>query len=1599
MTKYDHGYRGVEALREGDGPLPLRRVELERLGARGPFGRGRARVTARLLPPLVSLMRRFRPAGRAFGMRWITRTADIEAVLADPAAFEVPFGREMADLAGGIAFALGDDGALHARQRAAMDHAWRGIDAEHVRERARTVADAVLRDAGGRIDVTGELFPLVAARSAAEVLGLRVDDVPGFADAALACNALLFADPNGDPRFREEGRLGARALRPILADAVRQAMAANGEPAPGVIGRAAEWYRLNGVDREVARGDLLAIAYGLVVGYAPTTGLFAAGAVRTLATDRAAFGVARDAARRLRTENDAEARRAFDRTVLELARFHPALMPGQFRVRTARPLRSDPTRRLRGVRTGEALLVCTAAAGWDRERVVRPGRFDPDRATDAADPSADAAYSLMFGAGLHRCLGTHVALALTAECLASLLALPNVAFEDRRPRIATVGPVPGALHMRWTPVDGHAEQSQIVAAIPLRAEASALALREELKHLSADAELRAGLDATGIVHFASLNVLNLGRRGRETPHLFVELNVDGTPDEALDRIWRQVGTRLGDGLDGYLTDRPATWSDRLLGRAAAAPSPDLRTRIARHRARPSRRPWGDTGLNFVGAGEFSVRQLADEQALADLLDAFVQHEARELGTDEDDASARGADRGGADRGGVSWATRVLEEARRRAAAGGFEHLLHRARSRGPGFAREPVRTWGAFLRRYAAQALTVPVAAFLLATVAVLLLAPWGGWSLLETYVTVWWTPLLALLTAGVGLAVWLRRREGRERVDPRSAPLDHLRDLWEAEGRGGHAQTHITTVSTMKASLLRRLTFALSLHVIASFARLWFRPGFLTDFATIHYARWIRVRGTDQLVFQSNYDGSWESYLEDFITKVHGGQTLVWSNAEGFPATRWLFLDGARDGDRFKRWVRRQQIATPFWYARFPRLTLPQIHRNALIRDGLARARDVAAHRAWIKLFGSMPRKGHEFETGECQQILFRAMGRHEAGTCLPVRFRDPAGARRWLGALADEHVHGGRLDGMQGGTALRVGDTQARSTALFVALSAGGLEALGLPDDPDGAPDEGLGSFPGAFLDGMGRRAFVLGDEGTAPTWIGQGARTREDTRARAPFEAHAVLLLYTLARDDHPAQLAELIAELDRHGIESDRPIDIGRPKDEPRWLGSFGFREGVSQPVMKGTRRAARGDVADHDLVEPGEFILGYPDTRGFVPPEIVVRSDGAALRTLPFSGPPRDTPYPFFGDPRLGDLHDLGRNGSFLVIRQLQTNDAAFDRFVDRSARQLEEELDGGAVFHEQPFPAQAQFSKYGGPVRLADAQAAARFSSREWLADYVRAKLIGRWADGSSLVRHPVVSATANMRLWGHHALLRELQEDDDPSRERRRLRRELEADGAAGRLAWDDDAWNGCLAAAAAAGLSTEGLWRSDAGHDVSDNDFLFGRDDPQGVHCPIGSHIRRSNPRDTPNPHNPDQIGINNRHRLLRRGRPYRETGTDRSTGTLFMCLNANIERQFEFVQQTWLDAPHFQGLNFVPDPVVSAHGGRDRFPVPHPDGLSVLRYGEDGADRTRKAPPRFATFVGGGYFFLPSLAALRYLAQLDTPLRSHEEADTARAAPFVV
>lgn len=160
------------------------------------------------------------------------------------------------------------------------------------------------------------------------------------------------------------------------------------------------------------------------------------------------------------------------------------------------------------------------------------------------------------------------------------------------------------------------------------------------------------------------------------------------------------------------------------------------------------------------------------------------------------------------------------------------------------------------------------------------------------------------------------------------------------------------------------------------------------------------------------------------------------------------------------------------------------------------------------------------------------------------------------------------------------------------------------------------------------------------------------------------------------------------------------------------------------------------------------------------------------------------------------------------------------------------------------------------------------------------------------------------------------------------------------------------------------------------TDNAFGYAEWDPHGERCPVASHIRRSNPRDSLGKDPAKALELANLHRIIRRARVYGPElaeplkGNDRQErGLFFMCVNANIERQFEFVQHTWCNNPKFAGRYDEPDPLVATQ----------PEGGGSFTI-QGSPIRTRvKGIPTFVTTKGGGYFFLPAIRALRHLAAL--------------------
>lgn len=1429
-------------------PLPTEvpPFDFDRLKATGWRAKAFAAIYKAFLWPVLSFLQRFRPVAQFGGLTIVTRDADVRAVLADPKQFPTPFGPEMEALAGGATFLLGLDEKPHDRQkRILLDLIDPSRDLELVGRLSSEYADALLDAGKGRVDAQRDLVMRTAAEVCASYFGFVLRDVDLFAQWTIAASNFLFADPTGKLLAAELASSAGAGLRGAADRAL--ASAAKEDTLPDTLAG-----RLVGMSRKPEGPDLVearAILIGLAVGFVPTNALAGGKMLAFLARNRRARQRALEAAR----SNDAEALR---KVLLEAGRLDPALAPGQWRwcPSDARVARADGS--AFEVKGGSVVLVSTMAALRDPRVYDQPGTFRPDRPEQP---------DLLFGHLFHTCLGRELAMEQIAGVLGSLLRRRGIERSLRRMRMRWIGPYPHSAMLEYEdatrdPESNSVNQNGVLFAIPLPEDCDVEHLNRRITSTFETAEVRSLLEQTRLVHFLSLTAVDLPEEGRNNAGrklCLLEINVDGPGDAgaaiataAIERQLRAILLEIGLALPD-----------------------DLLSGLKPHRVKMHGRPWGATALNFFGVPSQSVREIEEERELAAFArEAIDSYQKRALGRSSTAMSV------------LSHVRHLIRrpmgkasvDSRADPAFGGkrFEHLLLKPSSCAPALTgwsskdRPPLHkiVWRSalFWRAFSAFVILSGIAGILL----YLVLDPGSG-ERAALWLSLPWLALQSVLAAAIFClaltagAVWLLRRKERSDVpDVQKPTLEHLRNLTEREDLPGHVKNHITVVTPLKKGLLRRLTLAFGLWGIGQLVTYYYRPGFVLNMGTIQFARWVRLPGTRTMIFQSNYDGSWESYLEDFITRAHLGQTAAWSNCEGFPESRFLIFGGAENGDQFKHYVRRKQVPTAYWFARFTDLSAEQMRRNGLIRDGLARARSDSEARDWLALFGSAPRLEHEIENEEVQAIVFNGFGKLSFASYTMLRVSDDrSAAREWLRALtgfwifdqATGHKSAASFLANENGelqTEWRIsfGENDPETSAVSIGLTATGIRKL----VPEGHPlvDE----LPGVFAQGMHERAERLGDK------VGDDLVWHD---GRGDESVDAVLCVYSADTARHARALEALDAMIAHFGL-----IEVDRQNACPQPVGQapvdhFGFRDGLVQPVIDGSLKSGR-DRNPEDIVPAGEMLHGYRNLQGYYSPGMHVPASADPFETLP-DAETRGSWYPRFGGSGKSEESnkDFARNGSFMAIRVLSQEVDRFEQACRRAASQIRTEYPDLLIEFEE--------------ARL-----------HEWVA----AKMVGRWKNGSSLIANPV-----------------------------------------------------------------KEGL--------LGEQDYrmAFGRDDPRGLQCPFGSHVRRSNPRDSLLPGDKQEMDIVNRHRLLRRGRNYERKG---EKGLFFIALCSDLERQFEFVQRNWINSSNFHALEDESDPLVTTNRTGGKFTIPLAGGSIRL----DGL-------PSFVSLRAGGYFFVPSRSALLFLS----------------------
>lgn len=208
---------------------------------------------------------------------------------------------------------------------------------------------------------------------------------------------------------------------------------------------------------------------------------------------------------------------------------------------------------------------------------------------------------------------------------------------------------------------------------------------------------------------------------------------------------------------------------------------------------------------------------------------------------------------------------------------------------------------------------------------------------------------VLGVVALGPAYVLYLEDREAR--TESRWFPIyerahdEHMLDVVaEEDNQPQNPLSHVVEIKAGRAPVLRFV-----LWLIEILARGFYFRGALGTITTIHFGRWVSIDQGRRLLFFSNYDGSWESYLGDFVDRSSPWLTAVWSNTEGFPNTTLLFFYGASDEQSFKRWTRSRQIPTQAWYSAYPGLSVFNVQNNAAIRDGLFEDMTEAKTQRWL--------------------------------------------------------------------------------------------------------------------------------------------------------------------------------------------------------------------------------------------------------------------------------------------------------------------------------------------------------------------------------------------------------------------------------------------------------------------------------------------------------------------------------------------------------------------------------------------------------------------------------------------------------------------------
>ncbi len=1388
-------YDTIESLRSVNLESSLPPFDIQQLNPKGIKAKLQGWVLSKPRP-LLTFARCFWPTPTVFGLTIVSRAEDVQEVLTNAQVFEAPYGREMKVVSGGGEFILGiNDTKVYRTQKSLVLRAFPPEKmAESINDIAERHAAICMRTAAEEFNPIRELFAKSGLAVCREYFGLTISKDKRFYESALAVSSLLFADPFGNKTTRELAMHGAKHLLTVIDLSIERVDKSSPEsPLKTLV----EAHKDN--PDAVPMHDVRSIMMGMILGFLPTTMLGLGNALGVILSKPEARQAVKDA---IDQKDDAQ----LTLCIKEAMRFDPIQL-GPFRYCASDYDLAKGTPRETRIKKGALVIPSTLSAMFDKERVQDPNIFMPERSEQ---------HSMIFGYMSHSCIGAPMALAFSTQMIKTLFDLPKMQrVKGPAGCMRKLGIFPDSLVVRWKR-DGSfndKEQSLSIVALPIyeRDEHSTQqqdTLQASLESMGNVAQngLSERLDSSKIIHFASgcISPAVTLSKGREPAHLVFEITGDGDEKDIINAFVRSLSVEFSQQIQA------ACDPHKMRGINELFQSKRLRE------VGPLNR---NLGLNFNGTPGHSVQRIKQERDLFDRISQEIEKHTFNTTSNALDALIK-------IRHELSQ-TKDYEWA--------FTPVRNRLSESPQGFIK--------FFRQYLSWPWAVMPASITIGFIFLNFMIL-GGWQDSLWY-NLWHLGAAITMTvfggvifvggiAGTVVAL-LRSKEKSDDAALKTAAQADYDAITANENQ--LQQNHMFAVSRIKAGFLRSVLLRAVLWSIQVSIGSRNPPGIVSVINTIHFAKWVRIPNTRQLLFLSNYGGSWESYLEDFITHGADGLTGIWSNTEHFPSTQYLLRGGATLSEPFKRWARMQQKPTPFWYVAYKNVTTREIRKHAAVRDGFAKIDDPREARQWFRLFGSSYRPNTGLDKSNIQSLVFGSMAKqfpHSKMLFIALNENASKAANKKLMTFLLNNV--------------KFGERLSEHQCWQVAFTERGLRRIGLNADT---------KFSNVFRQGMDSKARqrILGDleQHSPENWLWGHNEKQIDL----------LLINYFADYEDGAKKSRQQLDKLlkDAKAKVIHEQATFIKSDDERPAVEHFDFSDGVSQPIISGTRKSHRTEQIDH-RVQAGEILCGYPDERGNVAPSPVIDAEFDGDNILP------EEPF----QPRSGEYKDFGFNGTYLVVRQLEQHVDSFKQFCETNAKRIQSDYD----------------------MPQAD-------------ADWVAAKMIGRWKDGRPLVSYP----------YNH---------------------------------------------------LKGEKL-----------NDFRYREEDPQGLQCPLGAHIRRANPRDSFADNTDEdkaaQIKLSNRHRILRVGRAYdndplntddKEKG---GKGLMFMCMNSDIERQFEFVQQTWLNNSNFHGLSKQEDALSSGQCPVNKtFSIPTEQGMIRLRNLNS-----------FVTVRGGAYFFMPGKQALVYLSKL--------------------